>query len=246
MNRLAVMDWGIGGLGFWKAWRKARPKDGIVYFSDSGFEPYGKLSEGDLKVRLETIIAWLAREHGVTHLVIACNAASTALEDAAVGEVKVSGIIHAGVEKVRKTVPPGPLSIAGGKRTIESGIYQRLLPDHEVAGIMAQPLSAIVEAGRMDEVETKVLVRKIFRNTGPDLLLACTHYAALVGVIQSVFPGLRLHNPVSSLVSELGETWPEMPGEDLFLTTGSVEEMTSTSRAAFGVEVLKPRASTVL
>lgn len=246
MNRLAVMDWGIGGLGFWKEWKKMRPGDGIVYFSDSGFEPYGKVSDDDLRSRLETVIAWLAREHGVTHLVIACNAASTVLEGTAVGEVKVRGILRAAAEEIRELVPRGPVSIAGGRRTIESGLYQRLLPGYDVNGIIAQALSAIVEAGRMDEAGTKELVGEIFEKTGPDLLLACTHYVALKKIIRSVFPDVRLHDPVPRLVSELGGLWPEMPGEDLFLTTGSTEDMIRTGKAAFGVEVVKSMASKVL
>jgi len=246
MNRLAVMDWGVGGLGFWSEWKRARPEEGVTYFTDRGFEPYGKLSDEELCARLEKVTAFLAREQGVTHLVIACNAASTVLDTLELSGMQVRGVIKAAAQQIRKEVPAGAVSICGGRRTIESGIYESLLPEHEVHGIVAQALSAAVEAGQLETAETRELVKKLLRETRPNLLLACTHYVALEKVITSVFPKVCLHDPIPQLVADLDQAWPEMDGDDLFLTTGPVEELVKNGKVAFGVEVTQPRAVEVL
>ncbi len=61
MNRIAVLDWGIGGFGFWNEWKKHRPEEGMIYFSDSGFAPYGLVSEEQLRERIEKIIVRLSK-----------------------------------------------------------------------------------------------------------------------------------------------------------------------------------------
>src|SRR3954470_77349 len=75
---IGVVDWGIGGLGFFKLLRERHPRLPLVYVSDAGETPYGKLRASHLAARLRQMGAFMRRE-GVTHLVVACNAASTAL-----------------------------------------------------------------------------------------------------------------------------------------------------------------------
>src|SRR6476661_1669802 len=77
--KLGILDWGIGGVGFYALTRARLPELPVVYWSDAGAVPYGKQAPADLARRLVTIGRWLKREAGVTHLAIACNAASSVL-----------------------------------------------------------------------------------------------------------------------------------------------------------------------
>ena len=75
---LAILDWGIGGMDFYRIFKKNYPKVGLCYFSDAGNPPYGKQQRAQLALRLCDIVEFL-RQQGISHLVVACNAMSTVL-----------------------------------------------------------------------------------------------------------------------------------------------------------------------
>ena len=75
---LGILDWGIGGVAFYAAFKARFPEVGVVYLSDAGCPPYGCLNAGELEARLAVVAPRLARA-GVTRLVVACNAMSTVL-----------------------------------------------------------------------------------------------------------------------------------------------------------------------
>jgi glutamate racemase len=237
MNRLAIIDWGIGGFGFWKEWRKLRPGEGAIYFSDSGFTPYGKVPDDELADRLKEIIANLRNNHGITHCLIACHSASTVFSQVNCEGVAVSGIIGGTVDFIKATIPFGEVGLAGGRRTIESQTYHRLLSEYQVRGLIAQPLSAAVEAGRLHGPEMEALVSQTLKDSPSHLVLACTHYVALRPVIEKVFPGITLHDPIPSIASCFHQAWPEMDSTSTFLTSGSLEEMKDGAWNAFGVRI---------
>ena len=79
--RLAVVDWGIGGLGFLQRFAARHPDAGAVYLSDAGCTPYGRLARRALAARVDHLLRYLAAAHGIDHAVLACNAASTVLGD---------------------------------------------------------------------------------------------------------------------------------------------------------------------
>jgi len=92
---LGIVDWGVGGLGFYKELKK-RVDAPVLYFSDNGFTPYGRMPTHALGRRLDSIFRLLV-ERGATHICIACNAASSAYPD---GD-NVNGIIQHGVNALR-------------------------------------------------------------------------------------------------------------------------------------------------
>jgi glutamate racemase len=64
--KLAVVDWGIGGLSFWCRFAAAHPHVPVVYFSDSGFTPYGKVPRRTLARRVDRVLAHLASAQAPT------------------------------------------------------------------------------------------------------------------------------------------------------------------------------------
>ncbi|HST61993.1 MAG TPA: aspartate/glutamate racemase family protein, partial [Longimicrobium sp.] len=151
--RLAVLDWGIGGLGFLALFAARHPDAGAVYLSDAGFTPYGKVPRRALAARVDGILRHLRDAHGVDHAVLACNAASTVLPDLTAPRegVAVAGVIAPAVHALAG-MRPARVGVIGGGRTIRSGAYGRGLraAGHDVRQRVAQPLSAHVEAGRLE------------------------------------------------------------------------------------------------
>lgn len=235
---LGILDWGIGGVDFFRRLRSAHATVPVVYFSDSGATPYGKLPRAQLVTRLEQVIAALGKR-GVTHVVVACNGASTVLPDLA-SPFPIHGVIEAGIRAALAT-SAGTIGVIGGLRTIRSGVYRRALAENgrAVRQRIAQPLSARVEAGDLDSPALRREIATIvapLRNVDA-LLLACTHYPALVPRFREALPGVLLIDPVNELLRSISSKWklPKGAAETLFLTTGDVRAMRHAANLAFDV-----------
>jgi glutamate racemase len=245
--RLAVLDWGIGGVGFYARFKARFPAVSVIYLSDTGVTPYGLQSARELRERLDLVVERLG-EAGVTRLVVACNAMSTILPrlgDAVpperrcgVIESALSAILGSGVRRV---------GVIGGVRTVRSGAYRRPLTAAgvRVAQRIAQPLSALIEAGRVDSPEFRGEVERILRPlAGIDaLVLGCTHYtAALESFRTSTTASLIVDPVVETLAREVsawfaGERMEKGVADDIFCTSGDVAAMIRAARLAFGVEI---------
>jgi glutamate racemase len=249
---IAILDWGIGGLGFFKLLRERRPGVPVLYLSDAGETPYGKLSAPELASRIGRVAAFLA-SLGARELVVACNAASTALPALGVsgdegglatpaGALRVTGVIAHGV---RAALASGArvVGVVGGRRTIRSGVYRRALAREglKVLQRVAQPLSAYIEAG---DLSSPALSGDLARIMAPlrgveALLLACTHYPAIAPRFREHAPEAALLDPVSEVMRFVEGRWrlAEGGGPDRFLTTGDPAAMRASARGAFGVEL---------
>lgn len=246
--KLAVVDWGIGGLGFYRRFAAAHPGVPVVYLSDTGFTPYGKVPRRALAARVGQVLAHLADAHGADHAVLACNAASTIVGDLSAGgrTMPVAGVIAPAVAELAARAP-SRVGVIGGVRTVRSGLYGRGLraAGHHVCQRVAQPLSAHVEAGRLYTPDVR---RDVARITAPlravdVLVLACTHYVALAPLLAERCPRAELYDPVAATLAHVERAWPlngapaRPPAPPRFLTTGDPGAMRRSAKLAFGIEL---------
>ena len=238
--RLAIIDWGIGGISIYKLIKSQLGKIPVTYLSDTGVTPYGRMSRAQLIFRVNEVIAFL-RAQGVTHLVIGCNAASTVIPFLNGADLKVEGVIDAAVRLVAK-VQPARLALIGGKRTVRSGTYRRAFADRDIKARqrIAQPLSGLIESGDISSPALRRHCRKILapvRNSS-HLLLACTHYPAITPILKEyVSPQTVIIDPAGALVNKLKRWKIGSGGTDIFLTTGDAEKMKLAAWHAFGVKI---------
>ncbi|MEO6049350.1 MAG: aspartate/glutamate racemase family protein [Candidatus Kapaibacterium sp.] len=248
---LGILDWGIGGLGLYKFIKRDRPDIPVIYWSDSGEIPYGKLSAAALGARVRNVIYQLANR-GATHIAIACNAASTVLPDIQrhIGTDKefpqTTGVIEHGI--MAAAARHGSIGIIGGGRTIRSGIYRRGLqnPETIIHQRIAQPLSAHIEAGTSDSEDFHLVLRRIMKPLRDieTLVLACTHYPAITDRFQELAPSALIIDPAEHMARWILANWnladrnpPRGSGADIFLTTGDPIAMKSAARSVFGVTI---------
>ncbi len=237
---LAIIDWGIGGIGLYARLKALRPHIAITYFSDTGAVPYGRMSRPELVARLEAVIAHL-RAQGTTHLLIGCNAASTAIPFLDDGDITIEGVIESALSLTLQ-MKPTSLALIGGRRTVLSGAYRRAFANHGIPlrQRIAQPLSARIESGDISSAELRGECRKIL---GPirdcsHLLLACTHYPAITPLLsEHLSADTIIIDPAGELASR-ASCW-KIPdgGTDRFLTTGNPAAMKLAAENAFGVVV---------
>lgn len=268
---LGILDWGIGGIDFYARLRAAHPAVRVTYWSDAGTTPYGKQPRSALAARVEAVAHEL-RRRGVTHLVVACNAASTVLEDPRLRALERSGLPISGVIEpalsAALATPARTFGVVGGRRTIASQVYRRglALAGRQVIQRVAQPLSALVERGEIDSPEVRAAIARIFAPLlrVDALILACTHYTALLPPIRALLPATRIIDPTAATLEYVQRQWhldrtrargasrtlvinphrSPPPGarpadpSDMFLTTGDPHAMRRAAHLAFGVALV--------
>jgi glutamate racemase len=242
-NKLGIIDWGIGGISIYRLVKEHQPDLSVVYFSDTGTTPYGKMERKELAARLDVVNDFL-KEKGVTHLIIGCNAASTAIADLADHGIKIEGVIEAAVQVALRSKPTR-LGLIGGRRTVVSGIYRRAFAAQGIRleQRVAQPLSGLIESGDVSSDKLRFEAKRILSplKESSHVLLACTHYPAIENVLREfVSGGTRFIDPAKAVAERVAK-WKLEPGGggDRFYTTGDAEQMKSSARLAFGVKIPK-------
>ena len=240
---IAILDYGIGGIGLTQLIKHSYPSLPLLYFSDSGAVPYGKMPKTTLRNRILQILNYLSGL-GVQRIVVACHAASTVILP---NDHGVTGIQKLTIDAVLASGKQH-IGVIGGGRTIRSGYYRKQLIHHglTVQQRVAQPMSILVERGDTSSVEAQQTVSQI---VGPlkgidALLMACTHYPAMKGVLQNVLGRqVMLIDPIThvfnSLQAQLRHN--EATGNSLYLTTGDPKLMQKAALHAFGWDTGEPR-----
>jgi glutamate racemase len=231
---IGICDWGIGGIGLYKLIREKSDVD-VVYFSDAGFTPYGKVPTEELRERLQIVFNYF-KSLGISQIAVACNAASTVIPD----NKNTTGIIEHAIHLVSK-INPEAIAVVGGKRTIESDLYKNAL---EKKGIkttqrIAQVLSARIEAGDIASKELDDDIHEIFEpiKNSDYILLACTHYPVISERINSFATKSRLLDPSTEMAEWIFSNWENLSGNSKikWVTTGDTEQMKSAAEKSFGL-----------
>ena len=192
---IGMFDSGVGGLTVARAVIDLLPHEDIVYFGDTQRCPYGPRPRQEVrKFALEIMDALVTED--VKLLVIACNsAASVALGEARHRyDVPVISVIEPGARAAVAATRSRRIGVIGTVATVSSGAY-----DEAVAATRANVrlFSAACPdfVGHVERGETASdeLVAKAHRYLDPlkaegvdTLILGCTHYPLLSGVIQYV------------------------------------------------------------
>lgn len=241
---LAIIDWGIGGISIYRRVKEKFGRVPVIYFSDTGVTPYGKMSKGELVGRLNSVIRFL-EARSVSHLIIGCNAASTAIDYLDDAGLKIEGVIGPAIEATAR-LKPKRLGVIGGRRTIHSQVYRKAFDRRgiSVRQRIAQPLSGLIESGDTASDELKNEARRILaplRNSS-HILLACTHYPAITPLLSEfVSPDTRFIDPAGALVSKIEKWRLNGNGEDEFLTSGDPAQMRRSAKLAFDVDLGRSR-----
>jgi glutamate racemase len=239
---LGIIDWGIGGISIHKLIRERLGPVPTIYFSDTGVTPYGRMTRPELVARLDKVTEYL-HSRGVTHLVIGCNAASTAIPFLNTRGMEIAGVIESAV-RLTQRARPERLGLIGGRRTVLSGVYRRAFAEIgiDVSQRIAQPLSALIENGDVSSPALLDECKKILaplRNSS-HILLACTHYPAIASVMRGlVSPETVFIDPAEELVREISRWKLPRGDEAIFLTSGDTAKMKKAAGRAFGVTINK-------
>ena len=196
MNKKAigVFDSGIGGLTVYKALKDKMPNEKVIYLGDTARLPYGtKSAETIIKFSEDNAQFLLSRD--VKIIVVACNSASSYAIKPLQEKLKIPvfGVIEPGAEAAVKW-SKNSIGVIGTTATISSGAYEKMILEKKPgAKIIAKdcPLFVpLVEEGWLTHKVTRLVAEEYLlplKEKGIDsLVLGCTHYPVLKGVIGDV------------------------------------------------------------
>ncbi len=190
---IGIFDSGVGGLTVARAIIDQLPDEDIIYVGDTGNGPYGPLTIPEIRAHALAIGDDLAGR-GVKALVIACNSASSAcLRDARerYAPIPVVEVILPAVRRAVAATRSGRIGVIGTAATIASGAYQDAFTaarDVEVFGVACPRFVDFVERGVTSGRQVLGLaegyLEPLQRAEVDTLVLGCTHYPMLSGLIQ--------------------------------------------------------------
>lgn len=252
---IGIFDSGFGGLTVARAVLDQLPHEPVLYLGDTARQPYGPKPISQVREYALDCLDHLVA-HGVKALVIACNSASAAvLADARERyDVPVVEVIVPAARRAAHATRNGRIGVICTESTRTSGAYDDALaaaPQVEVLTRACPRFVEFVEAGITGGPELMALAEEYLaplREADVDtLVLGCTHYPLLTGVISYVM------GDAVTLVSSAEETAKDvfalLQREGLsrdtalpapshrFMTTGRPEEFGDLARRFLGPEV---------
>jgi len=252
---IGIFDSGVGGLTVARAILDQLPNESTIYIGDTARGPYGPRPLAEVRDFALESLDFLV-DQGVKALVIACNTASAAmLRDARERySIPVIEVIQPAVRRAVAATRSGRVGVIGTRATIDSKAYLDAFaaaPQLTIESIACPLFVEFVERGEtsgesITKVAREYLAPMIEANIDT-LVLGCTHYPLLTGVISYV-----MGNDVS-LVSSAEETAKDLyrvlvendllrsdsatPPSHKFLATGDAQAFELLARRFLGPEV---------
>lgn len=233
---IGVFDSGVGGLTVLRALMERLPGESTVYLGDTARVPYGTKS-ADVVTRYSLRNAEFLLRQDVKLLVVACNTASAVALPALTGrlQIPVLGVIEPGGAAAAAQSRSGRIGVIGTQGTVRSGAYQRALEAvRPGVNVLARPCPLFVPlaeegwiSGDVPRMVAQRYLGEMVQGRIDTLVLGCTHYPLLKGVIAEVVgPDVALvdsaeatADAVVALLDGKARRSPGTPPEHRYFTT---------------------------
>ncbi|MDV8000806.1 glutamate racemase [Rhodococcus sp. IEGM 1408] len=189
---IGVFDSGAGGLTVARAIMDQLPDESLIYVGDTANGPYGPLPIARVRHHALAVADSLV-DRGVKALVIACNTASAAmLRDARERyPVPVVEVIQPAARRAVATTRSGRIGVIATRATVASQAYDDAVAAAsgvELTSVACPKFVEFVERGITSGRQVLGLAEAYLapiRDADVDtLVLGCTHYPLLSGVVQ--------------------------------------------------------------
>jgi len=209
---IGIFDSGIGGLTVLKEIKNKFPRESTIYLGDTARVPYGIRSpETVTRYSFENTRFLFSKE--VKMIVVACNTVSSVSLESIKNSVPVPviGVIEPGAKAAVAATKNKKIGVIGTEATIRSNSYTKAIMNIdnsiEVFGIACPLFVPLVEEGwtegKIAEMIAQEYLLEIKRKGIDTLVLGCTHYPLLKGILAAVMgDSVRL---IDSAIETVGE-----------------------------------------
>lgn len=250
---IGIFDSGFGGLTVARSVIDQLPHESVLYVGDTARAPYGPKPIAEVREYALECLDHLV-EQGVKALVIACNSASAAmLRDARERyDVPVVEVILPATRRAVAASRTGRIGVICTRATADSQAYEDAFaaaPHVELHTQACPSFVPFVEAGITSGEELLTAAHGYLdplTSAGVDtLILGCTHYPLLTGVISYVMgDNVTLVSSAEECAKDVyrmlaGTGLMRESGEPVytFLTTGDANEFETIGRRFLGPEL---------
>ena len=252
---IGIFDSGYGGLTVARAVLDQLPHEHIVYLGDTARAPYGPRPIAEVRQYAIECLDSLV-DQGVKALVIACNSASAAvLHDARERyDVPVVEVIRPATRRAAAATRNNRVGVISTQATHQSAAYVdsfAAAPQVTVSSVPCPRFVEFVENGVTSGPELLGVAHKYLDplvDRGVDtLILGCTHYPLLTGVISYVMGSTvtlvssaeETAKDVYRVLADIGELRnpQDAPPQHQWMTTGDPAAFEVLARRFLGPEV---------
>lgn len=203
---IAVFDSGVGGLHILETLVKDFECENFIYLADEDFFPYGVKTKEELENRV-TLITKKLSSMNVKAIIIACNTASANSHHCKnFIDTEIIEIITATANYAKKVTKNNKIGVWATDATIKSNKYQEALCDSTICyPVKASDLVVLIENNLINETIPLVESHLNEIKDADTLILGCTHFPLLSGVIKEKNKDLNLvssNQPVSIALKE--------------------------------------------
>ncbi|MBO6039854.1 MAG: glutamate racemase [Oscillospiraceae bacterium] len=192
---IGIFDSGLGGLTGMKALLELLPDENIIYFADSGRNPYGSRTREQVRRMAEQNLRFVS-SFGVKAILVACGTVSSNAADLLERwPVPTAGVLLPTADYIGRLPGRAPVAVAATAASIRSGSYQRALqdlcPGREIVAAACPDFVPLIESGHCSAGDPLVqdAVARCLRpakEAGAEiLLLGCTHYGLISDAISA-------------------------------------------------------------
>lgn len=196
---IGIFDSGIGGLSVAHEIALHLPQESLVYLADTAHVPYGERSDAQIRELTRRAAAWLSGR-GCKTMVVACNTASafslTALREHYGDGLPIVGLVPA-VKPAALATRSGKIGVLATPGTLRGDLLREVIAREavprgvEVLMAVSPALVPLIEAGQQDSAACREELARVLdplMAQGIDqLVLGCTHYPFLKGVLGQMY-----------------------------------------------------------
>lgn len=248
-----VFDSGFGGLSVLKRLVRLMPKENWLYLGDSANAPYGVHTTEEIIDYTLSAVASVFSEN-VKAMVIACNTATAAAEDAL--KAAYPGIPVIGIEPAAKAAAAEnarTLCLATAS-TLNSARFAAQMKEiregAEVFPVPAPKIVTYVEAGATQKDELREYLKDLFAPYAAEkidaVVLGCTHFPFAADVIEQALgysvkfydAGSAVAEKTRSVLSQLGRLCEDGAGGSITMLNSTCDdEYLRNAWKIFGLDI---------
>jgi len=187
-STIAIFDSGIGGLSVLKQLITKHKTGNYIYFVDNLHMPYGNKNQKWLKKRVNEIICKLKQVYKADEIIIACNTASTCIDDK-----------QKNIHKMKFDL---------NKTYYATYLTKTNLPEHNI--IADKTLAKKIENNILNTDKLRKIISHHVKQHKlymfKELVLGCTHYELVKNMFEEICPKTTILNNSNYLIEHLTPT----------------------------------------
>lgn len=193
MKRIGVFDSGVGGQSVSNALGLAFPDLEIIFIDDHENLPYGSKDPELLKTLVKPKIQELI-DNNCELIVIACNTVTTTLLKWLEKSFSIPFIgIEPMIEEAANITKSDVITVCATPTTLKSSRYQELKDTYASSLTINEPdcsnWTKMIEANAIDRRAIKEIIDQACQNGTDVIVLGCTHYHWIEGLIKQLAQG---------------------------------------------------------